>query len=67
VAGVPFIGAIPIDPAVRLGGDSGQPVVLSRPDSAVGKALSAMARDVAAKVSVNAIGRRDVVPISMID
>jgi len=66
-AGVPFIGAIPIDPAVRMGGDSGQPVVLSRPDSAVGKALSAIARDVAAKVSVNAIGRRDVVPISMID
>ncbi len=66
-AGVAFIGAIPIDPAVRVGGDSGKPVVISQPDSAVGKALHAIARDVAAKVSVNAIGRADVVPITMID
>ena len=31
-AGVPFIGAIPMDPSVRQGGDSGKPVVISNPE-----------------------------------
>jgi ATP-binding protein involved in chromosome partitioning len=30
---IPFLGAIPIDPAVVAGGDSGRPVVLDRPES----------------------------------
>ncbi len=34
-AGVPFIGAIPMDPAVRVGGDNGKPVVVTNPDSPV--------------------------------
>jgi len=32
--GVPFLGAVPIDPAVRESGDDGRPVVVSHPDSA---------------------------------
>ncbi|MCL4561170.1 MAG: Mrp/NBP35 family ATP-binding protein [Chloroflexi bacterium] len=51
-AGVPFIGSIPLDPAVRLGGDDGKPVVLSAPDSASGRALRQIAESVAAKISV---------------
>ena len=66
-AGVPFIGAIPMDPAVRQGSDSGMPIVLSHPDSVVARALSAIAEDVAAKVSVNALRGKDVIPIEMID
>ena len=31
---VPFLGGIPMDPVVRVGGDSGKPVVMTRPDSA---------------------------------
>ena len=31
--GVPFLGRIPIDPAIREGGDSGAPIVVSNPAS----------------------------------
>jgi ATP-binding protein involved in chromosome partitioning len=37
--GVPLLAQIPLDPAVRMGGDAGQPVVLAAPDSPVGRAL----------------------------
>jgi ATP-binding protein involved in chromosome partitioning len=66
-AGVPFIVAIPIDPAVRQSGDAGVPVVLSHPESAVAKALVTLAEDVAAKLSVRAARQGDAIPIQMID
>ena len=53
-AGVPFIGELPIDPAVREGGDSGIPVVISHPDAPVSQALRAIAEDIAGKVSIEA-------------
>jgi len=31
--GVPFLGSIPIDPAIRDGGDSGHPIVVADPKS----------------------------------
>src|SRR5262249_62225293 len=31
--GVPFLGSIPIDPAIREGGDSGHPIVVANPGS----------------------------------
>jgi len=40
---VPFLGEIPIDPAVAAGGDTGNPVVLERPQSPVGRAFTALA------------------------
>jgi ATP-binding protein involved in chromosome partitioning len=49
--GWPFLGEIPIDPAVRVGGDVGTPVVVSHPDSAVAKAFRDTARTLAGKVS----------------
>jgi ATP-binding protein involved in chromosome partitioning len=57
-AGVPFIGAIPMDPAVRAGGDTGHPVVISSPDSAVARALRAITENVAARISVAAINKK---------
>lgn len=66
VSGVPFIGSIPIDPRVRVGGDDGRPVVLSHPDSPVAKALHMVAEDIAAKISVAAIRSSNFVPINMI-
>jgi ATP-binding protein involved in chromosome partitioning len=30
---VPFLGALPLDPRIRQGGDSGQPIVVAEPDS----------------------------------
>jgi len=54
-AGVPFLGAIPIDPSVRQAGDEGTPVVVSHPESAVARAMLAIAEGVAAKLSVQAL------------
>lgn len=65
-AGVPFIGAIPMDPSVRAGGDAGTPVVVSNPDSPVAKALRHVAEDVAAKISVAAVQGSNFVPINLV-
>ena len=40
-ADVPLLGQIPLDPALVAAGDAGVPIVLSAPDSPVGKALRA--------------------------
>jgi ATP-binding protein involved in chromosome partitioning len=48
--GVPFLGAIPIDPRIVTGGDSGQPVVASHPGSEVARAFVDVARAVAKAV-----------------
>ena len=36
---VPFLGEIPIDPRIRIGGDKGTPIVESDPQSVAGKAF----------------------------
>ncbi|MGD1146925.1 MAG: Mrp/NBP35 family ATP-binding protein [Thermoanaerobaculaceae bacterium] len=48
--GVPFLGAIPIDPEIVVGGDAGSPIVASRPDSAAAKAFVAIAEAVKRQV-----------------
>jgi ATP-binding protein involved in chromosome partitioning len=65
-AGVPFLGAIPIDPVVREGGDAGKPVVVSHPESAVARALRSIAEDIAAKISVAAVQQPNYVPIDIV-
>jgi ATP-binding protein involved in chromosome partitioning len=40
---VPLLGQVPLDTRLREGGDAGQPLVLSDPDSEAGKALQAVA------------------------
>jgi ATP-binding protein involved in chromosome partitioning len=64
-ADVPYIGGIPMDPAVRAGGDEGNPVVVGKPDSATAKALVAIARAVAARLSVLAFEGSSGVPINI--
>lgn len=54
-AGVTFLGSIPMDPAVRIGGDHGSPVVIAKPESAPAQALITIARKLAAQVSVAAL------------
>jgi ATP-binding protein involved in chromosome partitioning len=49
---VPFLGEIPIDPAVREGGDNGTPILISHPDSAVSEAYRKIAGSVAAQISI---------------
>ena len=52
--GVPFLGAIPMDPAVREGGDSGTPIVVSNPESPVAQAFIRLAEQLAAQLSIHA-------------
>ncbi|MFN0118365.1 MAG: Mrp/NBP35 family ATP-binding protein [Elusimicrobiota bacterium] len=49
---IPFLGAIPIDPQVVMGGDDGKPVVISHAQSQSAKIFSNIAEQVAARVSV---------------
>jgi ATP-binding protein involved in chromosome partitioning len=49
---VPFLGEVPIDPVVRAGGDSGQPVVIAEPASPAAVAIRDIAALVAAAISV---------------
>jgi ATP-binding protein involved in chromosome partitioning len=41
---LPFLGEIPIWPAVRAGGDEGVPIVIAEPESPAAKALTATAQ-----------------------
>lgn len=54
---VPFLGEIPIDPAAREAGDTGTPVVLSAPSSAIAAAFRAMASRTAQQASIAALTR----------
>lgn len=65
-ANVPFLGQIPMDPTVRIGGDTGVPVVISNPDSAPAQALRELAEKVAARLSVSALQGDGGVKIDMI-
>jgi ATP-binding protein involved in chromosome partitioning len=49
---VPFLGEIEIDPQVRIGGDTGKPVAALGEDAPGAKSIYAMARAVAARLSV---------------
>jgi ATP-binding protein involved in chromosome partitioning len=49
--GVPVLGTIPLDPETRVGGDTGAPIVVSRPESAQARAFRQVARTVADRVA----------------
>ena len=50
--GVPLLGQVPIEIAVREGGDSGRPITIAAPDSLSAKALFDIAGKVAQRVSI---------------
>jgi len=66
IANVPFLGAVPMETPVRLGGDTGEPVIISKPDSEAAKTLKAIAGQVAARISVTALGQKDAPTINVI-
>ncbi len=66
-AQVPFLGSIPIDVRVRVGGDGGVPVVISHPDSPVGRALTSIAELVAARISAQDRTQSNLIAIETID
>ncbi len=53
--GVPFLGEIPIDPALRTGGDEGKPLTAVDPNHPVSQAFTEVAKAVAAQVSIAAL------------
>ena len=62
-----FLGKIPIDQNVRIGGDSGKPIVVSYPDSPVAKSINEIAQKIAARVSVEAMGGKNELPINIVE
>ena len=62
-----FLGCIPIDQNVRIGGDTGKPIVDSYPDSVVAKAFIDISQKIAAKVSVAALGVNNALPINIVE
>ncbi len=64
-AAVPFLGEVPMDPQVRVGGDAGQPVVVSHPESAAAQALRQAAQAIADRAG--AVGDQNLfIPITEI-
>jgi ATP-binding protein involved in chromosome partitioning len=48
--GVPFLGEVPIDPRVVVGGDTGEPIVIMDPASPAAQAFTELARHVVQQV-----------------
>jgi ATP-binding protein involved in chromosome partitioning len=65
--GVPFLGRIPLVASVRVGGDTGHPAVADDPDSPAGQAFHALAKSIAARVSVTLMTQQNVIPINVIE
>jgi ATP-binding protein involved in chromosome partitioning len=49
--GVPFLGEVPLDPEVRIGGDTGVSVALRSPDDPHAAAFYALARNTLARIA----------------
>jgi ATP-binding protein involved in chromosome partitioning len=54
--GVPFLGEVPLDPSVVVGGDSGEPIVVLQPDSPAAQAFRELARQVVEQVESGTAG-----------
>jgi ATP-binding protein involved in chromosome partitioning len=64
---VEFLGTIPLDSNVRIGGDSGQPIIVSDPNSPAAKAINEISSTVAARVSLLTLASQsNLIPIQMI-
>jgi ATP-binding protein involved in chromosome partitioning len=60
--GIPFLGRIPIYEPIRVGSDTGQPIVLSEPDSPAAQAFVHVAEQAAAQVSIASYSPAPVTP-----
>ena len=52
---LPLLGRVPIEMSLRQGADQGIPIVIDQPESASARALTAVAEQIAARVSVMAL------------
>ena len=58
--GIPFLGRIPIYEPIRVGGDTGVPIVVGEPDSPAAKAFRAAAERLAAQLSIAAYAKKPI-------
>lgn len=56
---IPLLGRIPLDPGIRIGGDQGQPIVLSAPQSDLAAAFISTAKQTAARLSTLALSHEE--------
>ena len=49
---IPFLGRLPIYEPIRVGGDTGRPIVVTEPQSPVAQAFRAVAEQAAAQISL---------------
>lgn len=62
-----FLGSVPMDANVRLGGDSGQPIVVAYPNSPAAKAFAEISQKVAARISVLTLQKStNFIPIELV-
>jgi ATP-binding protein involved in chromosome partitioning len=54
--GLPFLGALPLEPAVRRGGDTGAPVVAADPEGPTSRAFRTIAGALAQRISIATLG-----------
>lgn len=52
---VPLLARVPLEPAVRAGGDAGTPIIVSEPESPPAEAFRDAARKAAARLAVDAV------------
>jgi ATP-binding protein involved in chromosome partitioning len=50
--GFPVLGRVPLNPVVRVGGDAGDPVTVSDPDSPIAREFAAIAGKLAQKLAI---------------
>lgn len=56
---VPYLGSVPLDPAVSAAGDQGIPAILTAPDSPQARSFEAIAGELARQASILAYTRQD--------
>ncbi len=54
---VPYLGEIPIHTLIRAAGDDGDPIVHANPESAQAKSIREIARQLAAQISIQHLGK----------
>jgi len=62
-----FFGKIPLAADVRVGGDSGIPIVISQPDSKAASALQHISELIAAKLSMAALDRNPSIQLEIVE
>lgn len=62
-----FLGVVPIDPSIRMGGDQGIPIVVSKPVSPASQAIAKITEKVVQKALESRLQASDLISIEMID